>query len=83
MRKIILTIITLLVFQFTFASNTHLFFSDSTKTKQINSDKDNKETKSELIAARLKILNEKSPIDLIYNKAVENSINSYLKKIKS
>jgi len=82
MRKIILTIITLLVFQFTFANNTHLFVSDSTKTKQINSDKDNKETKSELIAARLKILNEKSPIDLIYNKAVENSINSYLKKNK-
>ena len=82
MRKIIVTIITLLVFQFTFAGNTHLFFSDSIKTKQINSEKDKKETESDLIQARLKILNEKSPIDLVYNKAVENSINSYLKKNK-
>ena len=82
MRKIILTIITLLVFQFTFAGNTHLFFSDSIKPKQINSEKDKKETESDLIQARLKILNEKSPIDLVYNKAVENSINSYLKKNK-
>jgi membrane-bound lytic murein transglycosylase D len=82
MRKIIVTIITLLVFQFTFAGNTHLFFSDSIKPKQINSEKDKKETESDLIQARLKILNEKSPIDLVYNKAVENSINSYLKKNK-
>jgi membrane-bound lytic murein transglycosylase D len=82
MRKIIVTIITLLVFQFTFAGNTHLFFSYSIKTKQINSEKDKKETESDLIQARLKILNEKSPIDLVYNKAVENSINSYLKKNK-
>jgi len=82
MRKIILTIITLLVFQFTFAGNTYFFFSDSTKTKQINSEKDQKEAESDLIAARLKVLNEKSPIDLVYNKAVENSINSYLKKNK-
>ena len=82
MRKIIVTIITLLVFQFTFAGNTHLFFSDSIKPKQINSEKDKKETESDLIQARLKILNEKSPIDLVYNKAVESSINSYLKKNK-
>ncbi|MDP7244334.1 MAG: LysM peptidoglycan-binding domain-containing protein [Flavobacteriales bacterium] len=82
MRKIIITIITLLVFQFTFAGNTHLFFSDSIKTKQINLEKDKKETESDLIQARLKILNEKSPIDLVYNKAVENSINAYLKKNK-
>ena len=55
MRKIIVTIITLLVFQFTFAGNTHLFFSYSIKTKQINSEKDKKETESDLIQARLKI----------------------------
>ena len=35
MRKIIVTIITLLVFQFTFAGNTHLFFSDSIKTSEM------------------------------------------------
>ena len=45
-------------------------------------EKDKKETESDLIQARLKILNEKSPIDLVYNKAVENSINAYLKKNK-
>ena len=81
MRKIILTITALLLFQFTVASSLDIYLSDSTRSKKEIENK-TKDLESNIIKTRLKILNEKSPIDLVYNKAVENSINSYLGKNK-
>ena len=81
MGKIILTITTLLLFQFAVANSLDSCLSDSTKSKKEIKNK-TKDLESNMIEARLKILNEKSPIDLVYNKAVENSIKSYLSKNK-
>ena len=81
MRKIILTITALLLFQLAVASSLDICLSDSTKSKKEIENK-TKDLESNIIKTRLKILNEKSPIDLVYNKAVENSINSYLGKNK-
>ena len=81
MRKIILTITAFSLFQFAVASSLDIYLSDSTKSKKEIENK-TKDLESNIIKTRLKILNEKSPIDLIFNKAVENSINAYLKKNK-
>ena len=63
MRKIILTITALLLFQFTVASSLDIYLSDSTKSKKEIENK-TKDLESNIIKTRLKILNEKSPIDL-------------------
>ncbi|MEC8853098.1 MAG: lytic transglycosylase domain-containing protein, partial [Bacteroidota bacterium] len=81
MKKIILSISAVLLFQFTFAGNSSRVFSDSTNSKkEIECSLEEKE--ESIIEKRLKILNEKSPIDLVYNSYVENSINSYLGRNK-
>ncbi len=72
MKKIILSISAVLLFQFAFSGNSLGPFSDSTNSKK----------EENIIEKRLKILNEKSPIDLVYNSYVENSINSYLGRNK-
>jgi len=79
MKKIILNITALLFLQVTFANNTSFLLQDSTQVKQENK-KEEKEIN--IIESRLKELNEKTPIDLKYNEAVENSINAYLGRNK-
>ena len=81
MKKIILTILSVLLFQFAFAGNFLDFFSDSTNSKK-EIELSLQEKEENIIEKRLKILNEKSPIDLVYNSYVENSINSYLGRNK-
>ena len=81
MKKIILIILSVLLFQFAFAGNSLAVSSDSTNfKKEIELSLEEKE--ENVIEKRLKILNEKSPIDLVYNSYVENSINAYLGRNK-
>ncbi|MBC8266177.1 MAG: LysM peptidoglycan-binding domain-containing protein [Flavobacteriales bacterium] len=79
MKKRIISIAAFLFFQYAFAINLP---KDSTKLKQNNIEINNEKTEKEIIKERLKLLNEKSPIDLVCNTAVENSINSYLGRNK-
>ena len=81
MKKIILSISAVLLFQFVFAVNSLDSFSDSTNSKK-DIELSLEEKEENIIEKRLKILNEKSPIDLVYNPYVENSINSYLGRNK-
>ncbi len=81
MKKIILSISAVLLFQFAFAGNPSRFFSDSTNSKK-EIERSLEEKEESIIEKRLKILNEKSPINLVYNSYVENSINSYLARNK-
>ena len=81
MKKIILSISAVLLFQFVFAANSLDSFSDSTNSKK-DIELSLEEKEENIIEKRLKILNEKSPIDLVYNPYVENSINSYLGRNK-
>ena len=80
MKKIVLIVSTSLIFQVAFSKS--FIFSDSTSVKKENLDNTSKEKELNEIKTRLKILNEKSPIDLVYNKAVENAIKFYLGKNK-
>ena len=82
MKKITLTLSVSLIFQLAFSNNNSFIFSDSIKTKKENLEKTPKDKGSNEIKARLKILNEKSPIELVYNKTVENAIKYYLGKNK-
>ena len=81
MKKIILSISAVLLFQFAFAGNSSMGFSDSINSKK-EIERSLEEKEESIIEKRLKILNEKSPIDLVYNSYVENSINSYLARNK-
>ena len=81
MKKIILSISAALLFLFAFAGNSSKPFSDSTNSKK-EAELSLEKKEESIIEKRLKILNEKSPIDLVYNSYVENSINSYLGRNK-
>ena len=82
MKKITLTLSAILIFQLSFSNNNDFIFSDSTKREKEKLEKSSKDKESNEIKARLKILNEKSPFDLVHNEAVENAINYYLGKNK-
>ena len=68
------------MFQTAVSTNNQVIHSDSTNSEIEKIQKSPIANPSNQIKIRLERLNEKSPIDLIYNQYVENSIQYYLGK---
>jgi len=82
MKKAVSYLASILIFQFAFSNNSGISLLDSTYTEKATTEKTSLENTQDEIKARLEKLNEKSPVDLVYNQYVENSIKYYLGKNK-
>ena len=80
--KIILSILSCLFFQTALSTNSIKVCSDSTNAEKERTETTLISNPTNEIEERLKLLNEQSPIDLVYNQYVENSIQYYLGKNK-
>ena len=82
MMKIVLSILSCLFFQTALSTNSIKVCSDSTNTVKAIKETALRGNPTNEIEERLKLLNEKSPFNLVYNKYVESSIQYYLGKNK-
>ncbi len=80
--KIVLSILSCLFFQTALSTNSIKVCSDSTNTVKAIKETALRGNPTNEIEERLKLLNEKSPFNLVYNKYVESSIQYYLGKNK-